>query len=62
MTIGGEVKLLGDHYAGGFSCGLTMGDSGTMERFQLVRESGNEIVYQSEEDFSAEAWYYKYES
>lgn len=49
MTIGGEVKLLGDHYAGGFSCGLTMGDSGTMERFQLVRESGNEIVYQSED-------------
>lgn len=47
MQIDGEVKAVGDSYAGGFSCGMTMGDSGTMEGFRLKLESENETVYEN---------------
>ncbi len=40
MRIFSELKLTGDSYAGGYSCGLTMLGSGTMERFSL--KEGNE--------------------
>ena len=34
-----EMKLVGDGYAGGFSCGMTMHNSQTMEDFQMVEDS-----------------------
>ena len=40
MRLFSELKLTGDAYAGGFSCGLTMHNSQTMERFSL--KEGNE--------------------
>lgn len=36
MEITGQIKIIGDSYAGGFSNGLTLTDSGTMERFNVV--------------------------
>ena len=53
MRLFTEMKLVGDGYAGGFSCGLTMHGSRTMERFAL--KEGNEdleegkTVYEDEE-------------
>ena len=52
MKISGEVKIIGDSYAGGFSCGLTMGDSGTMEKFQLKAETTCERRYETEDGLS----------
>lgn len=52
MNISGEVKIIGDSYAGGFSCGLTMGDSGTMEKFQLKAETTCERRYETEDGLS----------
>lgn len=40
-----EVKFTGDEYAGFYSCGLTMQDSGTMRDFKVMRESLEETVY-----------------
>lgn len=34
-----EMKLVGDGYAGGFSCGMTMHNSQTMEDFQIVKQT-----------------------
>ena len=34
-----EMKLVGDGYAGGFSCGMTMHNSQTMEDFQMVEDT-----------------------
>ncbi len=48
MKIAGELKIVGDSYAGGFSCGMTMENSGTMERFQVVAENDGETVYQAD--------------
>ena len=52
MNISGEVKIIGDSYAGGYSCGLTMGDSGTMEKFQLKAETTCERRYETEDGLS----------
>lgn len=49
MKIYGETKRIGDHYVGGFSCGMTLGDSGTMEKMKIIRESEQEIIYHSED-------------
>ncbi|MBR6403682.1 MAG: alpha-galactosidase [Eubacterium sp.] len=51
MRLYTETKLLGDGYAGGFSCGLTMHGNATMERFAL-KEGDEELsegitVYES---------------
>ena len=40
-----ELKLVGDGYAGGFSCGMTMGDSGSMENAELIEESEKRLCY-----------------
>ena len=34
-----EIKLIGDEYAGFYSCGLTMLGSSTMRRFTKVNEA-----------------------
>lgn len=47
MQLFGEMKLMGDAYAGGFSCGLTMENSGTMEEFSMYSEKEGELCYQS---------------
>lgn len=39
-----EMKLVGDGYAGGFSCGLTMHNSQTMEDFRVLEETPEETV------------------
>lgn len=49
MNIAGEVKLVGDAYAGGFSCGMTMTGNGTMERLKEVSNTEKEVLYQSED-------------
>ena len=40
MELFAEMKLLGDGYAGGFSCGMTMHASQTMNRFTLKEGNG----------------------
>ena len=47
MKISSQIKLTKDAYAGFYSAGLTMLDSKTMERFELVSESENESLYKS---------------
>lgn len=49
MEIYAEMKLQKDGYAGGFSCGMTMCGSQTMEQFQKRSETKTEIVYENEE-------------
>ena len=53
MDVFAELKLLGDGYAGGFSCGMTMHGSQTMERFSRKMGDENltegETVYESSE-------------
>ena len=53
MELFAELKLLGDGYAGGFSCGMTMHGSQTMERFSRKMGDENltegETVYESSE-------------
>lgn len=49
MQYYGEMKLLGDHYAGGFSCGMTMCGS-SMEQFKETSRSKEKITYQNEDD------------
>ena len=39
-----EMKLVGDGYAGGFSCGMTMHNSQTMEDFQMVEDTPSVTV------------------
>lgn len=39
MELFAEMKLLGDGYAGGFCCGMTMSGSETMERFTKVEDT-----------------------
>lgn len=57
MIIGGEVKILGDSYAGGFSCGLTMGDSGTMERFHETKENEGQRIYKTDDGLILDVQY-----
>lgn len=47
MELYAEMKLLGDNYAGGYSCGMTMCGSGTMEGFSR-EETAEKIVYRNE--------------
>ena len=44
-----EMKLARDAYAGGFSCGLTMSKSETIEGFSLTKESEDESIYENKE-------------
>lgn len=44
-----ELKLSGDGYAGGFSCGATMCMSGTLNRFSLEKSEDGLKVYSSPE-------------
>ena len=39
MELSAEIKLEGDGYAGGFSCGLSMCRSKTIENFKKVNET-----------------------
>ncbi len=39
MKISSELKLIGDEFCGGYSCGLTMHDSATMRNFTLTEGS-----------------------
>ena len=47
MRLFGEMKLMGDPYAGGFSCGLTMCGSRTMEGFFLDSDEDGELIYKN---------------
>ncbi len=49
QKLGGELKIMGDPYAGGFSCGMTMGGNGTMERMELVSQDEHGLVYSTED-------------
>lgn len=49
MNLYPEMKLQKDGYAGGFSCGLTMTQSKTMEKFQKTDETTNIIRYSNEQ-------------
>jgi alpha-galactosidase len=40
-----EIKLIGDEYAGFYSCGLTMLGSSTMRKFSSVTHSGDTVSY-----------------
>ena len=42
-----ELKLSGDGYAGGFSCGATMCGSDTIRGFEKISETDREIVYKN---------------
>lgn len=44
-----ELKLAGDGYAGGFSCGLTMHAAQTMDRFEKKEETQERTVWESPE-------------
>ncbi len=48
----GEIKMVGDSYAGGFSCGMTLGDSGTMGRMRVVECSEQGLVYCTEDSIA----------
>ena len=47
MNIFSEIKLIGDGYEGGFSCGLTMHASQTMRRFEKTQETEELLQYES---------------
>lgn len=53
MELFAEMKLQGDGYAGGFSCGMTMHGSQTMERFTLTEGNGDleegKMIYETQE-------------
>ena len=51
MELYAEMKLLGDSYAGGFSCGLTMCGSHTMEGFVKVKDDDDVVVYEHEKGY-----------
>lgn len=44
-----EMKLRGDGYAGGFSCGLSMGASDTITNFEITSENEEESIYKNKE-------------
>lgn len=48
MEFYAEMKLLGDGYGGGFSCGMTMSRSATMEGFFQCEETEERTVYQND--------------
>lgn len=47
MEFYGEMKLRGDGYGGGFSCGMTMCRSETMDGFDLCEETEERRVYKN---------------
>lgn len=47
MRLTAEMKLAGDGYAGGFSCGLSMCRSKTIEGFQKTEETEGGICYEN---------------
>ena len=49
MELIAEIKLEGDGYAGGFSCGLSMCRSKTIENFKKVNETETKICYENAE-------------
>ncbi len=49
MEIFAEIKCKRDAYAGGFSCGMTMSGSATMERFHLENETQDSVLYKTED-------------
>jgi len=52
MELFAEMKLRGDGYAGGFSCGMTMSGSSTMERFAKAQEGADYDVYRDDRGLS----------
>ena len=48
MNITGQIKIVGDGYAGGFSNGITMCESFTMDDFKLISESENHKLYRDD--------------
>jgi len=48
MELYGEMKLRGDGYGGGFSCGMTMCRSETMEGFSVYEETEGRTVYRND--------------
>ncbi|MBO4749928.1 MAG: alpha-galactosidase, partial [Lachnospiraceae bacterium] len=52
MELFAEMKCMGDGYAGGFSCGMTMHASQTMERF--TKRSGEEDLAEGQTVYSTE--------
>lgn len=48
MEFYAEMKLQGDGYGGGFSCGMTMSRSATMEGFLPCEESEERTVYRND--------------
>lgn len=52
MEFYAELKLSGDGYAGGFSCGATMTSSGTVARLKKVTETDEKVVYETPEGVS----------
>lgn len=48
MEFYGEMKLRGDGYGGGFSCGMTMCRSETMEGFSVYEETEGRTVYRND--------------
>ena len=49
MELSAEIKLEGDGYAGGFSCGLSMCRSKTIDNFKKVNETETKICYENTE-------------
>ncbi len=54
MKISAEVKIIGDTYAGNYSCGLTMHGSHTEERFRTVEETEERILRTTEDGLELE--------
>ncbi len=52
MNISTQIKLTKDEYAGFYSCGLTMADSATMQRFTEKFEGDNGTVMKSADGLS----------
>lgn len=48
MNVYGQMKVIGDSYSGGFSNGISLCDSGTMERLKPVLETEEEKLYKDE--------------
>ncbi len=47
INSGAEIKIVGDAYAGSYSCGLTMLGSATAERFSAIQSDDGEIRQES---------------
>ncbi len=59
MNISSQIKLTKDPYAGFYSCGLTMIDSGTMERFKETGRTGEETRYESTDQLTMQVLHRK---